>query len=419
MENRIICGDNLDALKGMDDGCIDLCYIDPPFFTSKQYEVIWGDNAEKRAFDDRWVSMGEGRYTKDINVYLNFMEPRLREIHRVLKPTGSFYLHCDWHADAYLRVLCDSIFGYGNCRRQLIWKYEGPTGTKKNYPKKHDIIWFYTKGDEWTFNFDAILNPFDDASKSRYNKVDENGRRYKEYGGKLLNKDGTRRIAYAPDGKPSEIFEIPFIQNNAKERLGYPTQKPEALLERIIKASSNVGDVVLDAFCGCGTTLAVAKRLNRKYVGVDISPTACRLVANRIDYLIGEIVGLPLTGEEIAALTGHEFQNAIINALDTSGRTIKVSGRGADGGIDGTIRGFLIQVKKFKAGRADLDGFVATMYRNKVKKALYLSLGYSSDFTKEVARLGRDDGIMVAALTFDQVVAGEHKKVLSDMENDF
>jgi len=241
------------------------------------------------------------------------------------------------------------------------------------------------------------------------------GEIFKSSGGYLVRK----RYLLDSEGPQIGTMWNDIFQVVGNEMLGYPTQKPEALLERIVKASSNVGDVVLDAFCGCGTTLAVAKRLNRKYVGVDISPTACRLVANRIDYLIGEIVGLPLTGEEIAALTGHEFQNAIINALDTSGRTIKVSGRGADGGIDGTIRGFLIQVKKFKAGRADLDGFVATMYRNKVKKALYLSLGYSSDFTKEVARLGRDDGIMVAALTFDQVVAGEHKKVLSDMENDF
>ena len=422
-ENAIYCGDNLGILKGMDDGCIDLVYIDPPFFTSKQYEVIWGDNAEKRAFDDRWVASGEGRYSKDMNTYLNFMEPRIREIHRVLKPTGSFYLHCDWHADAYLRVLCDQIFGYGNCRRQLIWKYEGPTGTKKNYPKKHDIIWFYTKGNDWTFNYDAILNPFDDASKSRYNKIDENGRRYKEYGGKLLNKDGTRRRAYAPDGKPSEIFEIPFVQNNAAERLGYPTQKPEALLERIIKASSNEGDAVADFFAGCGTSLAVAKRLNRKFVGVDISPTACRLVAKRISYPLGKIIGLPLSTREIEQLTGWEFQNAVIALLDPSGKRVVVGKKGADGGIDGVYKSIAgdipLQVKKYKAGRKDLDEFASAMRRQKVKKGIYLSLGYSADFEKEKARLRREDGLYIVALDLEAVVSGAHVAIIGEMEGGF
>jgi DNA modification methylase len=152
-KNTIYCGDNLDILKGMDDNSVDLCYIDPPFFTSKQYEVIWGDNAEKRAFDDRWVSMGDGRYTKDINVYLNFMEPRLREIQRVLKPTGSFYLHCDDNASHYLKVLIDQIFGYGHFINEIIWKRSANrSGMNKIYKREHDSLLFYVKGDKYTYN---------------------------------------------------------------------------------------------------------------------------------------------------------------------------------------------------------------------------------------------------------------------------
>jgi len=211
----------------------------------------------------------------------------------------------------------------------------------------------------------------------------------------------------------SSVWEMPDINTQAKEKLGYPTQKPEALLERIIKASSNENDIVLDSWCGCGTSIAVAKRLNRKFVGIDISPTACRLIANRVGYPVQQIIGLPMTGEEIASLTGYEFQNAVIRLLDPSLDTIKVNKKGADGGIDGSYFDTLVSVKKYKAGRKDLDEFVATMYRNKRKEGIFIALAYSSDFIKEIARLGREQELVIHHFTVEQIVNGEHQKVMT------
>jgi SAM-dependent methyltransferase len=233
----------------------------------------------------------------------------------------------------------------------------------------------------------------------------------------VVSKNGIPNLKYyieTAKGVPmNDVWDdIKLIQSSGGESLGYPTQKPESLLERIIKASSNEGDVILDAFCGCGTTLAVAKKLNRHFVGEDISPTACRLVAKRVSYPIGDIVGLPLESDEIAALTGYEFQNAVIHLLDPSGKTIKINNKGADGGIDGVYNGLLISVKKYKAGRKDLDEFVATLYRNKKSDGMFIALEYSSDFTKEIARLSREQEITIKHFTLAQLVKGEHVKAM-------
>jgi DNA modification methylase len=449
--NTIYCGDNLAVLQGFEDNSVDLCYIDPPFFTSKQYEVIWKDGAEIRSFDDRWVKMAEGRYTKDINVYLNFMEPRLREIHRVLKQTGSFYLHCDWHADAYLRVLCDGIFGYENFRNGITWRRCHPKGNAKGMANNTDTIFYYTKSD--AFCFKTIYSEYSEATLKMYQfddkdckgkyravainapggsgykydlglgeKCPESGYRWTETTMRQKISDGLVMIksGNVPTQKRylSESKGVPLdnlwdnIENVVgNESLGYPTQKPEALLERIIKASSNEGDVVLDCFAGCGTTLAVAQRLKRQFVGIDVSTDSCHVLAKRIGYPIADIVGMPFTAEEIATLTGYQFQNAVIRMLDPSSNTIKVNNRGADGGIDGSYFDLLISVKKYKAGRKDLDEFVATMYRNKKNEGVFIALEYSSDFTKEVARLGREQKITVYPFTLAEIIAEKHKSL--------
>jgi len=159
MENieRIICGDNLASLQSLDSESVDLCYIDPPFFSGRNYAVIWNDGAEIRQFEDRWVKMGEnGKMSKDINVYLDWMEPRISEIHRILKKTGTFYLHCDWHADAYLRVMCDGIFGENNFNSSVYWVRTSNTGSSKAKSRKNpintDTILIYNKSKEYTWN---------------------------------------------------------------------------------------------------------------------------------------------------------------------------------------------------------------------------------------------------------------------------
>jgi len=395
-ENTIYCGDNLDILKEFPAECVDLIYIDPPFFSNRTYEVIWGDSYEIRSFEDRW----EG----GIQHYIDWMNPRIEQLHRILKPIGSFYLHADWHADAYLRVLCDQIFGYKNCRRQLIWKYFGPSETTKNYPKKHDTIWFYTKGDEWTFNQSAIMVEPDAKTIKRYDKVDENSKRYKNY----LQKDGSYKRSYMPEGTPSEIFEIPFIQNNSKEKLGYPTQKPEALLERIIQASSNEGDLVLDSFCGCGTAIAVAQRLKRHFIGVDISPTACRLMASRINYSVGQIIGIPYTVEELKVLSPFEFQNWVVLRLGGRISPKKSSDLGVDGivPLEGNIP---IQVKQSDhISRPEIDKFESAIRRLHKTKGYFVAFSFTKGAVEEIARCKNQEGIEIVYLTIINLVPKEN-----------
>ena len=447
MTDKIICGDNLEVLKTIESETVDMVYIDPPFFTSKKYEVIWNDGAEIRAFEDRWVKMGDkGKYSKDINTYLDFMEPRIKEIHRVLKKTGSFYLHCDWHADSYLRVLCDEVFGR-NPNSVIIWKRHNTHNDSKSFGNITDTLYYYSKSDNRTWYTQYIKSV---KRPKSYSKKDEGGYfAIGDLGVKGLSGGGyeyvwnnikdvwrcpietmqklheSNMIYYTDSGRAykkryysdykgnsiSNLWDDIKPVGNSKERLGYPTQKPEALLERIITASSNEGDTVLDCFCGCGTTLAVAKRLNRSFIGVDISPTACRLIAKRVEYPIGEVLGLPFSADEIAKLSGYEFQNAVINALDFSGRNVTVNNRGADGGIDGVYKGMLISVKKFNAGRNHLDEFIATIYRNKKESGMFIALSYSSGFLKEVSRLKREQEITIYPYTLEEILNHKHDEL--------
>lgn len=246
--NAIYCGDCQYVLGNtveFPDESVDLIYIDPPFFSSAAYEVLWGDGYELRAFEDRWKG--------GIENYIAWMEPKVRECHRVLKPTGSFYLHCDSHANAHLRILLDKLFAR-EIRCEIIW-YKGFRGTerKRNWQQSHDTLLFFTKSDDYTWN--DQFQPYADPSMSRYNKLEKDGRRFAMikrrhtdgtvYYGKTYPKEHGKRV--------NDVVSIPVLAATAKERLGYPTQKPEELLERIITASSNPGDIVLDPMCGCGT----------------------------------------------------------------------------------------------------------------------------------------------------------------------
>jgi DNA modification methylase len=259
----IHCGDCLARLKSIPDELVDLIYIDPPFNSNRNYSTD-GEDDKKRQFADKF---------ENVTAYLDYMKPRLRELHRVLKPTGSFYYHCDWHASHYVKVLLDSkdLFGYDNFQNEIAWCYRsGGASPKKRFSRKHDIILFYSKTAGYTFNglreksYNRGLKPY------RFRGVPE----FQDEAG------------WYTDVGMKDYWEINMVGRTSRERLDYPTQKPEALLERIIKASSNEGGIVLDAFCGSGTTLAVAQRLKRRWIGIDISPAACQLATLRLRRLL-------------------------------------------------------------------------------------------------------------------------------------
>ena len=203
---------------------------------------------------------------------VDFMYLRAVQFKRIMKDTASIYLHCDWHASHYLKVMMDEIFGYKNFQTEIIWHYKGGGRGGRSWAQKHDSILYYRRGDTCVFNKDDVLVPYEsNMMKWLYTK------------GNLKGKE-------MPKGKiPDDVWDIPIINPLAKERLGYPTQKPEALIERVIKASSNEGDIVLDPFCGSGTTVVVAKRLNRKYIGIDSSPIAIEVTMNRLNRLVSAV----------------------------------------------------------------------------------------------------------------------------------
>jgi site-specific DNA-methyltransferase (adenine-specific) len=255
----IYCGDCLRRLRNIPGASIDLIYIDPPFNSQRDHSAV-SKNKEKREFKDRFDSVA---------IYLDYMKPRLVELHRVLKPTGSFYYHCDWHASHYIKVLLDSpdLFGCDNFQNEIVWLYKsGGASPARRFSRKHDAVLFYTKNSNSKFNI---------LKEKSYN------RGLKPYRFKGVDEYQDDKGWYTSVGM-KDYWEINMVGRTSRERLDYPTQKPEALLERIITASSDEGDLVLDSFCGSGTTLAVAQRLNRKWIGIDISPEACRLAERRL-----------------------------------------------------------------------------------------------------------------------------------------
>jgi len=393
MKNKLICGDNLEILATMEKESIDLIYIDPPFFSNRNYEIIWGDEAEIRSFEDRW----EG----GINVYINWMKQRVIELHRVLKSTGSFYLHCDWHASHYLKIMLDEVFGYNNFLNEIIWWYHDPAGTVKDrFKKKHDTIFIYArKSGNHNFNLDDVRTPYSNGTlEQAKNKTISFGR---------ITKTN-------PLGKvPEDVWEIPFINSQAKERLGYPTQKPEALLEKIIRASSNKGGIVLDAFCGCGTALAVAHKLGRKWIGIDISPSAIALIKNRLNRITGgddrnyEVIGMPQKIDDLRHFKPYEFQYWVINEMHGTGSPRK----SGDMGIDGLsfLEHYPIQVKQSESiGRNVIDNFQTAIRRHykadsKNMKGYIVGFSFGKGAYEEVGRI-KKEGIEITLVTVQDIL---------------
>jgi len=385
LENVIYCGDNLIWLKKFPDKLVDLIYLDPPFFSNKQYEVIFHDGQEIRSFEDRWKG--------GINHYIGWMRERIFEMHRVLKDTGSFYLHCDWHAGHYLKVMCDEIFNYSNFQNEIVWYYRRWTNISTRFQRMHDTIFFYTKGKKYKFS--CLYQPFSEKTIHREISV-----------------DGVTNLKEKRDIEKGivmhDVWDIPYIHSQSKERLGYPTQKPEALMERIIKASSNKDDLVLDPFCGCGTTIAVAQKLQRKWIGIDVSPSACKLMKNRVEKngAMGiEIIGLPVNIDDLKSLEPFEFQNWCIGALGGTVNSKKVG----DMGIDGFT--FMlrdpIQVKQSEnIGRNVIDNFETAMQRIKKNKGYIIAFSFGKGAYEEVARV-KQDGLFIELLTIDKLLEYE------------
>jgi DNA modification methylase len=367
----VYCDDNFKRLAALPKDSVDLIYLDPPFFSNRHYEVIWGDEAEVRSFEDRW----EG----GINHYVEWMRERVMEMWRVLKPTGSLYLHCDWHASHYLKVMLDDL-GIGYFQNEIIWYYRGGGVSPRRFGRRHDIIFFYTKGKEWTFNVDEVRTAYSAESLERLKYKARSFRGDKTYDSYEAN----------PKGKhPDDVLEIQPIMPSSKERLGYPTQKPERLLEVFIKASSNPGDIVLDPFAGCGTALIAAQRHKRRWIGIDISPTACDLMARRlarIGFLDTALVGMPTTIEDLKELKPQEFQNQMIARING----IQSPRKSGDMGIDGWT--FMIhdpvQIKQSEhIGRNVVDNFETAIARDGKKRGFIIAFSFGRGAHEEVARI--------------------------------
>lgn len=400
---QLYLGDNLDILRDPEripPESVDLVYLDPPFNSQRDYNMLFEEQdqsasrAQLRAFEDswRWDRAAQETYEtmtgpdaptamanivgafcrafphSDIAAYLVMMAVRLIELHRVLKPTGSLYLHCDAAASHYLKILLDVIFGQRNFRNEIIWKRQTSSGYKgsSSFGRNHDTLLLYTKSSKYTYH--NIYKPYSEKYLSeQYNKIDEKGRRYRTHwvGTKTTEETiakylKTGRIVRRADGSLEKRLyldeqpgiavdsiwtDIGALTHAGAERLGYPTQKPLALLERILKASSNEGDLVLDPFCGCGTIIHAAERLKRRWIGIDLTILAIKVIEKRLREsfpdLKYEFDGLPKDAEGAIALaerSTHNFQEwavAVLGGQQTGGRRPKA---GADCGIDGLLR---------------------------------------------------------------------------------
>lgn len=488
IDTRVIfCGDCLGQLQKLPDGCVDLVYIDPPFNSNRNYEVFWGESKEKRAFEDRHEST---------QAYIEFMRPRCVELARVLKKTGSFFYHCDWHASHYVKVMLDQIFSANSFRNEIIWRRTtAKTQSYKQFPNNHDSIFFYGAGKEGTFNrqFSPLSaeriaqhygqadangayslsdltgegvrhgetgepwRGFDPTPKQRHwstapaelDKLDKEGRIYwpKRPGG------WPRIKRYLKDQEGVQIdtiwSDIPPINSQAREALGYPTQKPLALLERIIRAGSNENDIVLDAFCGCGTALLAAENLKRQWVGLDVSPTACRVMAKRLrdETTLHEdeklwkagrgfvVRDLPWSEAQLRRIPPFEFENWAVIAIGGIPNKAQVGDMGIDGRVfpissapikasevrDGETAGlgfmddwYPIQVKqKDKVGRPDIDSFEAAMTRADRQKGFFVAFDFSSDALKEIDAFFRRSHRIIIALTVKEILGEELAKRLA------
>lgn len=277
-ENRLILGDNLPIMAALlpeYEGRVDLMYADPPFFTNRKFTARIGRGEDSRKPAEWQLTEGYPDHWSDLDAYLSFLYPRLALMVRLLAPNGTLYLHLDWHADAYARLLLDELIGANNLLNEIIWAYHGPSPIRRAFNRKHDTILAYVKGGDYTFNVDAVREPYHPSTVKTFASSP---------------KAGFGKVPNLERGKvPEDWWYFPVVARLHKERSGYPTQKPQALLERIILASSNPGDLVADFFCGSGTTPQVAANLGRKFIASDVNlralhTTRSRLIATQLPF---------------------------------------------------------------------------------------------------------------------------------------
>ena len=413
-ENRtLIRGDNLEEMRKFPDECIDLIATDPPFNSKRDYFVPFRDERGRepdplvRAFTDTW-SWGEaaeetyeelivevGRQIGDtiqglrqflnetpMMAYLVMMAIRIVEMHRILKPTGSLYLHCDPTASHYLKIILDAVFSVNSFRNEIVWCYRGGGVPKNDFSRKHDIIFRYSKTNEVTFNVDDIRLPYSQESQERLRYRARAFRGDRVYDNYNMNERGKH---------PEDWWVMQPIMPSSGERTSYPTQKPIELYKRIVTASSNEGDLVLDPFCGCGTTLMAAEELNRQWIGIDLTYLAIGAVNGQFEKLFPQqrnnvhITGTPENGEQALELAHTDPQGfeewCITHVLKFKSNAKK----GADGGIDGTFRFPIGAVR----GRQAYGKAVA-----QVKGGNY-TLGHIRDFRTAMQNEEADLGVFV------------------------
>ena len=279
-ESRLILGDNLPVMATLlpeYEGSIDLIYADPPFFTNRKYPARIGRGEDSRKPEEWQLTEGYRDHWPDLDSYLDFLYQRLALMYRLLAPHGTLYLHLDWHADSYARLLLDEFFGAENFLNEIIWTYHGPSPIRSAFNRKHDTILVYVKSKKYTFNADAVREPYNPNTVKTFD---------------ASPKAGFGKVPDLDRGKvPEDWWYFPVVARLHNERTGYPTQKPQALLERIVKASSNPGDLVADFFCGSGTTPLVAANLGRRFIAADatfraVHTTRSRLTASQTPFTL-------------------------------------------------------------------------------------------------------------------------------------
>lgn len=361
--NALYYGDNLDVLRRhVSDESVDLVYLDPPFNSNADYNVLFSEHGEKsaaqiEAFTDTWEWNSDARLayeevveagghvadtmrafrtmlgSSDMLAYLSMMAPRLIELRDVLKPTGSLYLHCDPTAGAYLKLLLDAVFGPRQFRNEIVWHYRRWTGAARSFLKMHDTIFLYTKTGDYTFN--RQFTAYTEGSLKRK----------KNYHTRIKGDDVYVTHVNEQGVGENDVWQIQLLNSQAKERLGYPTQKPVELLRKIILASSNEGDIVLDPFAGCGTTIDAAQELGRRWIGIDVTHLSIGLIKHRLVDRYGadiaktyRTIGEPTTVDDARVLATEDKFQFQAWALGLVGARVAGSDKkGGDKGIDGRL----------------------------------------------------------------------------------